>query len=179
MFSMMLTALFFAAPVAEVKAYAVPTMLVDAADASAKTFTIFDTRVKAAYDEGHIPGAVQLNVGQWGKTINAEKADAAFWKKELAAVGVTSKAVVLVYSDDIRDMCRVWWMFKLAGVADVRVLNGGWKAYITSKKPISKDKITNPAVEPHNWKPEPRFITKAEVVKLAEAKSGMEGSPGR
>ena len=172
MFPLLLTTLLVAAPAAEVKAYAVPTMLVEPAEASAKQFTIIDTRSKSTYDEGHIPGAVQLGVGPWGKVINAEKADAAFWKKELAAAGIGAKAVVLVYAEDIRDMCRAWWMFKLAGVQDVRVLNGGWKAYVIAKQTVSKDAVKIQPAEAFDWKPEPRFITKAEVVKLAEAKSG-------
>jgi thiosulfate/3-mercaptopyruvate sulfurtransferase len=172
MFPLILTTMLMAAPAAEVKTYAVPTLLVEAADVSAKQFTIIDTRTKAAYDDGHIPGAVQLSIGPWGKTINAEKADAAFWKKELAAAGVAAKAVVVVYSEDIKDMCRAWWMFKLAGVPDVRVVNGGWKAYTASKLPISKEAVAIKPAEPFDWKPEPRFINKAEVVKLAESKSG-------
>jgi thiosulfate/3-mercaptopyruvate sulfurtransferase len=172
MFPLILTTLLMAAPGADVKAYAVPTMLVEPADASAKSFTIIDTRSKSTYDEGHVPGAVQLGVGPWGKVINAGKADAAFWKKELAAAGIGSKAVVLVYAEDIRDMCRAWWMFKLAGVHDVRVLNGGWKAYVAAKQTISKEAVKIQAADGFDWKPEPRLITKAEVVKLAEAKSG-------
>ena len=133
MFPMMLATVLAASPTLEVKTYALPKLLVEANAAEDKAYTVFDTRAKPAYSEGHIPGAVQLSVGPWGKAINAEKADAAFWKKELAAIGVGSKSIVLVYSDDIRDMCRAWWMFKLAGVADVRVLNGGWKAYVAAK----------------------------------------------
>jgi thiosulfate/3-mercaptopyruvate sulfurtransferase len=171
MSSLLLTALLLA-PAAEVKAYAVPTMLVEAAVVDSRTFTIIDTRPKSDYAEGHIPGAVQLSIGPWGKAINAEKADSTFWKKELAAIGIGAKAVVLVYSDDIKDMCRAWWMFKLAGVQDVRVVNGGWKAYTATKLPVSKEATAVTPAEPFDWKPEQRFINKAEVVKLAEAKSG-------
>ena len=170
MLMILLVSFFLQAPVKAEPKYAKPEMLVTPADAAKATTLIFDVRAKPAYAGGHIPGAVQLGIGPWGKAINAQKADAAFWKKELAAVGVGPKATVLVYSDNVIDMCRAWWMFELAGVPNVRILNGGWDGYIAAKLEVSTTAtMANPA-EPYDWVPEKRFITKADVIELANAK---------
>jgi thiosulfate/3-mercaptopyruvate sulfurtransferase len=59
----------------------------------------------------------------------------------------------------------VWWMLKLAGVPDVRILNGGWKAYAAAKLPEEKD-IARATAAPHDWKPTDRFADKAKVLEM-------------
>jgi len=145
-------------------------LLVEAADAKlTKDFRVLDARPKAKYDEGHIPGAVHADLNPWSKVVTEGKADAAFWKRELAKVGVSPKQPVAVYADDMRDAARLWWMLKLAGVPDVRLVNGGWKAYAAAKLPVQKEAATATA-EPHDWKPDAtRLATKEDVLKQFEA----------
>lgn len=169
MFTLLLSASLLA-PAADPARYAKPDLLVEAAAAKAEAFTILDTRAKDKYADGHIPGAVNVPVGPWAKAVNDGKADAAYWKNALATVGVGPKTPVLVYSDDLRDSARAWWLLKLAGVPDARLLNGGWDAYKAAKLEVSKDIVTPKLAVPHDWKPEPRLAVLADVVKLADAK---------
>lgn len=159
------------APVADAPAkYARPELLVEAADVSADRQLVLDARSAAKYEAGHVPGAVNVPVMAWAKAIDDGKADAAFWKKTLAEVGVTGKTPVVVYSDDVKLTARGWWALKLAGVPDVRVLNGGWEAYTAAKLPVSKDVVKAKPADPVDWKAEPRLAVMADVVKLAEKK---------
>lgn len=169
MFTLLLSASLLS-PSADPAKYARPELLVEPADAKADTFAILDVRAKEKYADGHIPGAVNVAVGPWAKAVNDGRADAAFWKKELAKVGVSPKTPVLVYSDDLRDAARAWWLLKLAGVPDARLLNGGWGAYTAAKRPTSTEATAATPAEPADWKPEPRLAVLADVVKLANSK---------
>lgn len=88
------------------------------------------------YRAGHIPGAVFVDVegelsrhGEPGEGRHPLPADEA-----LAAAarrwGVRAGVPVVVY-DDHRMLAasRLWWALRRAGVADVRVLDGGWQAW--------------------------------------------------
>lgn len=147
-----------------------PQLLVEVDDSKlTATFRVLDVRGKAKYEDGHIPGSVLAEIGPWSKAITAGKADAEFWKVELAKVGVSPKTPTVVYSDDPRDAARAWWMLKLAGVPDVRLLNGGWKAYTTAKLPEHKTGAIAKAT-PHDWKPaSDRFADKKHVLDSLKA----------
>jgi thiosulfate/3-mercaptopyruvate sulfurtransferase len=160
--------LLFPATTADPSAYPNPNLLVEVEDLKPGAFHLLDVRGKAKYEAGHIPGAVLAEIGPWSKAVTAGTADAAYWKRELAAVGVSPGRPVVVYSDDVRDAARAWWLLKYAGVPDARILNGGWRAYTAAKRPEQKEPVTVKA-EPHDWKPDPtRLATKADV--LAELK---------
>jgi thiosulfate/3-mercaptopyruvate sulfurtransferase len=137
-------------------------------------FRVLDVRGREKYDGGHVPGAVAAQTGRWAQAVTDGKADAAFWKRELALVGVTPDKPVVVVSDDVRTGARAWWLLSLAGVPDVRLLNGGWDAYTAARLPVSKE-LTPARAEPHDWKPAPqRQATKGDVLGLAGKKR-----PGR
>lgn len=159
-----------AADPASVK-YARPDLLVEVGDLKDGKFVVLDVRSAAKYAAQHAAGAVSAPVGAWAKAIDDGKADAAFWKGELAALGITPKSAVVVYSSDWREAARAWWALKLAGVPDVRVLNGGWREYLDAKLPTSTQATTPKAADPAEWKPEPRLAVMADVVKLADGKT--------
>src|SRR5262249_9510972 len=147
-----------------------PQLLVEVDDPKlTKEFHLLDVRGKAKYEDGHIPGAVLAEIGPWSKTLTAGKADAAVWKATLARGGVSPQKPVVVYSDDPRDAARTWWMLKLAGVPDVRILNGGWKAYTAANLPVQKEPVAAKA-ETHDWKAVPeRFADKQHVLDQLKA----------
>lgn len=157
--------------------YPNPKLLVEPeelARAGPEKFLVLDVRGKANYDDGHAPGAVPAVTGPWSKAVTEGTADAAFWKRELAAVGVTPDKPVVVVSDDVRNAARVWWLLSLAGVEDVRLLSGGWDAYTAAKLPVSRES-TPARAPPHDWKPAPeRQATKDDVAGVAGRKR-----PGR
>ena len=156
-----------------------PELLVEAGDAKLKEFHLLDVRARAAYEAGHVPGAVHADVGPWSKAVNAARADAAFWKAELAKVGVTPKKPTVVYSDDPREAARAWWLLKYAGVPDARILNGGWQAYAGAKLPVQKEAVAARA-EPFDWKPDSeRLADKEEVLKALKSDTAIVDARSR
>ncbi|MCS6866238.1 MAG: rhodanese-like domain-containing protein [Gemmataceae bacterium] len=145
-------------------------LLVEVDDAQLKDYRVLDVRPRTKYDAGHIPGAVHANVEPWSKAVVAGQADRAFWKAQLAQVGVSPRVPVVVYSDDVREAARAWWLLKFAGVPDVRLLNGGWKAYTQAQLPIQKEATTATA-PPHDWQPDTARLAEKKHV-LAEYKNG-------
>ncbi|QJW99827.1 sulfurtransferase [Frigoriglobus tundricola] len=151
--------------------YPAPNLLVDPTDPKLKDFHLLDVRAAAKYAAGHVPGAVRADTAPWSKAVLANTADAAFWKAELAAIGVTPKKPTVVYADDARDAARTWWMLKYAGVPDVRILNGGWKAYTAAQLPTEKVETVAKA-PPHDWKPDTaRLADKKHVLEQLKAGS--------
>jgi thiosulfate/3-mercaptopyruvate sulfurtransferase len=146
-------------------------LLVEADKLAPAHFHILDTRAKSKFDEGHVPDAQHVDLGSWSKAILADKADAAFWKSELAKAGVTPRKPTVVYADDARDAARAWWMLKYAGVPDARILNGGWKAYTAARLPVQKESVASKA-EPHDWKPDPTRLADKKHV-LEQLKAGV------
>lgn len=138
---------------------------------SLETYRIVDVRQKATYDAGHIVGAVNVNASGWSKAVNAGTADSKFWRAELATLGISPEKPVVVYGEDIRDYCRVWWLLKHAGVENVSVLNGGWQGYLAIKAP-TETKTNTPLAKPHDWKPiAERRVTKAQLLEQLTTKT--------
>ena len=149
--------------------YPAANLLVEVTDPKLGEYHLLDVRPLAKHASGHAPGAVHTDTAPWSKAILADKADAAFWKTELAKLGVTPKQPTVVYADDARDAARAWWMLKYAGVPDVRILNGGWKAYTAAK--LTESKLVSAGVAPaHDWKP--------DTVRLADKKHVLEQLKG-
>lgn len=100
---------------------------------------------KPDYLSGHIPGAFNIwrpdyeaaPETQGGVTGNL--IDAAGFTKAMQAIGVDPDSKVVVY-DHKYDATRLWWAFFYYGKTDVRVLDGGIKAW--SKAGFDKDMLT-------------------------------------
>jgi|SRR5579883_2258499 len=156
--------------------YARPELLVEP-DAilkprAAEKFRILDVRSQGKYEAGHVPGAVAAPLTKWSKATAGKTADAAFWKAELAAVGVEPGRPVLVYADDVREACRGWWLLTSAGVPDVRLLDGGWKAYTAAGGPVRKEADTATAAT-HDWQGQAgRKADKEDVLGMVRGKKG-------
>ncbi len=149
--------------------YPAPNLLVEVTDPKLKDYHLLDVRTKAKYGVSTIHGAVNVDVAPWAKAILADKADAAFWKKELANIGVSPKTPTVILADDVRDAARAWWMLKYAGVPDVRILNGGWKAW-TAAKLSTENSASVAKAEPHDWKPDTaRLADKKHVLEQLKA----------
>ncbi len=100
---------------------------------------------------GHIPGAIFLDTYSVETGPTSEYGDgyaspADSHLKELsvlqtffASMGITKDKTVIVYAeDDITTMTagRIAWALLYAGVNDVRILNGGYKAWVKAGNPV-------------------------------------------
>ncbi|MFN0088407.1 MAG: sulfurtransferase [Blastocatellia bacterium] len=88
------------------------------------------------YQAGHLPGAIHLNTDElengyprWALRPASEL------HRVIGGLGITPGSTVVVYGKQTIAAARVWWVMKYAGVADVRLLNGGFAAWTASGYP--------------------------------------------
>ena len=102
----------------------------------------------AEFREAHIPGAGFFDLD------SASDADSPYvnmlpsadrFTTVARSLGIGRDTLVVVY-DSSYVSARVWWMFKLFGHENVRVLNGGWKRWKQEGRPVeSGDGASRPA----------------------------------
>lgn len=96
------------------------------------------------YDEGHIPGAVFLDVD--GDLADPPEVgpgrhplpDASAFIARLEAAGIGEEHLVVAY-DDVGGWvaARLWWMLDDLGHGSVAVLDGGWPAWVAAGHPVT------------------------------------------
>ncbi|MGC4112545.1 MAG: sulfurtransferase [Nocardioides sp.] len=129
-----------------------PGLLVDVEDLDGLDAVLVDTRLaqtaptgRERYDAGHLPGAAYLDVdddlaeppGTGGRHPLPEAG------RLVAAVrraGVSRGSRVVVYDDGPGTAaCRLWWLLRDYGHAEVEVLNGGLAAWTAAGRPLSTE----------------------------------------
>ncbi len=104
---------------------------------------------QGAFDQGHIPGAVALN---WFHDLeerpHRDIASRATIERLLGAAGVSPDTTLVVYGDNNNWFATyAYWLFRLYGHSDVRVMNGGRKKWMEEGRPMTKETTTYPKVE--------------------------------
>jgi thiosulfate/3-mercaptopyruvate sulfurtransferase len=101
----------------------------------------------AAYDAGHIPGAVKIN---W-KTELQDPVRRDFVNKEqfeklLSGKGISDRDIVILYGGNNNWFAAyAYWYFKLYGHRNVKLLDGGRKKWELDNRPLSTDAVQRPA----------------------------------
>jgi molybdopterin synthase sulfurtransferase len=124
--------------------------------------------------EGHIPGAIFLDTYSIETGPSSEYGDgyespSHSYVKALpvlqaffASMGITKDKTVVVYADDDISMMtagRIAWALLYAGVNDVRILNGSFKAWTKAKYPVETGATSwKPAVSFGESSGRPEFI---------------------
>ena len=101
------------------------------------------------YGRAHIPGAICLPVDSYLKEETAEGEltwhvfDAAGFQKLAALLGMCRDEEIIVY-DDYHGLfaTRFWWVCHYFGFDGVRVMNGGWHAWLELGYPVSAVPVT-------------------------------------
>lgn len=108
-----------------------------------------DVRSRNAYDAGHIPGAVSVDVNEWksASLVDGGLYDAAAWSERVGKLGITRDTNVVVYGDNPTNATRIWWTLKYLGVRHVGILNGGWEAWEDAAATVSTDEPVVAAVD--------------------------------
>ena len=118
---------------------------------------VFEVSVDpAAFDQGHIPGAVALN---WFHDLeerpHREIASKTTAERLLGSAGVTWDTTIVAYGDNNNWFAAyAYWLFKLYGHRDVRIMNGGRKKWMDEGRPMTKEtasyaRVTYEAREPN------------------------------
>ena len=90
-----------------------------------------DARDRAAFDAGHVPGALHVPVEEWNKAAKAADigfTNTAYWDDAFGRLGLNPAAVGVAYDDGrMTNAARVWFILQYFGAKAV-ILNGGWPA---------------------------------------------------
>jgi len=98
------------------------------------------------YDSGHIPGAVKVD---WLEDLNdpvvRHYLDAEHFAALLARKGIARDTTVVLYGDKSNWWATyAFWVFKLFGHPDVRILNGGRARWIAEGRPLTRTQSSYP-----------------------------------
>jgi thiosulfate/3-mercaptopyruvate sulfurtransferase len=94
-----------------------------------------------AYDSGHIPGSVGWN---WKKdtqqTVRRDIPDKAGLEALLGRAGIANDTTVIFYGDNNNWFATfAFWLLKLYGHKDARVMNGGRKKWMDEGRAVTTD----------------------------------------
>jgi len=95
----------------------------------------------AAYDEGHIPGAVAWNwTSQLSDGVRRDIVSRENLGKLLSDSGIGPETTIVLYGDN-NNWFAAWayWQLKLFGVEDVKILDGGRKYWLAQGLPTTTD----------------------------------------
>lgn len=100
-----------------------------------------------AYDQGHIPGAVALN---WKTELQDQVTRDIVGQKDLerllSKLGVTRDTTLVLYGDNNNWFgAYAFWLLKIYGHKDVRVMNGGRKKWLEEGREVTTDVPSYPA----------------------------------
>lgn len=140
--------------------------------------TVLDVRKVEEYNDGHIPGSINVFYGVWGikkgVLLNELPSDDDL-KDILSSAGIepTTQVVVVSKGETMplrTDATRVAWTLRYAGVENAAVLSGGIEKWIADKKPLSKDAV-KPKAKPYRGKFNKQFFANKAYVMGAIGKA--------
>lgn len=107
------------------------------------------------YDTGHIPGAVKID---WHTELNdpitRDFIDEKKFEELCSKKGISNDTTVVFYGDKNNWWaCYSFWIFKLFGHQECKIMDGGRKKWIEENKPMTKEV---PSYPPTNYKANPR-----------------------
>ena len=124
--------------------FAHPEHLVDAAWVEAHkddaNVVVVDCDVDAGYNRGHISGAVLVpdNYEKNPDTGRIHLMNPDQFKTMCEGLGIGDDTLVITY-DNAQSLtaARLWWALNTYGHSDVKVLNGGWRRWVTEGREVS------------------------------------------
>jgi thiosulfate/3-mercaptopyruvate sulfurtransferase len=129
------------------------------------------------YRAGHLPGAVYADLdralaGPPGEGGRHPLPDAPLFEAAMRDAGVCNAGPVVVYDEaDATAAARAWWLLRFHGHRDVRVLDGGLRAWVAAGLPVS---TTDAAPVPGDFTARPGQLPVVDAVGAAEiARSGF------
>ena len=135
-----------------------------------------DTR--ARYAAKHLPGAVFFDIdalSDTGTTLPHMLPPADRFEREMSALGVPSsgpdqdgKTLVVYEQAGVFSAPRAWWMLRVMGAADVRVLDGGLAAWEAAGLPVESGEV---ALKPAKFD---AVLDRTALAGLAELKTALE-----
>ena len=99
-----------------------------------------DRNARTEYENEHIPGALYFDIDEIADT-NAPLAhtlpSSVKFSSMVRKMGIGDGMRIVVYDrDGLFSAARAWWMFRVMGVKEVSVLNGGLKKWLAENRAI-------------------------------------------
>ncbi len=138
---------------------------------AAEKVVIIDTRDAAAYAAGHLPEAVNLReIFTFLATSTAEGLEAlkSTFAEHFGAIGLSGAETAVFYEDALNSgygqSCRGYYLLTWLGYPKVKVLNGGYSAWMAQGLPVSTAPVTpKAAVFPSDLPMADVMLTKHDV----------------
>ena len=114
-------------------------------------FVLIDCGEPDAYRRAHIPGAVPISHAPFlkGATNSRLVMEADEFEPLVRRLGVSNDTPVIVYDEAASlQAARVWWVFERFGHREVRVLDGGFPAWLDEGRPLTS---RSPRPEPGSF----------------------------
>ena len=133
-----------------------------------------------SYRQGHLPGAVFTDLdrdlaGPPGPAGRHPLPDPAAFQAAMRAAGVSQDRPVVVYDDgDATIAARCWWTLRYFGHQDVRVLDGGHRAWADAAPRSLEVTTAEPAPAPGDFTAEPGHLPVLDAAGAqAAARTGL------
>lgn len=154
-----------------------------AAHLDAPDVVVFDCRFdlthpgtgREQYAQGHIPGALYLDLEQdLSRPKQAHGGrhplpEIVSFCRKMGALGVDEAVTVVAYDAQQGSMAaRLWWMLRYLGHDRVRVLDGGWGAWLAGGYPVGRDVRTR---APRTFVPRVRSGALVDIEELRRRRS--------
>jgi thiosulfate/3-mercaptopyruvate sulfurtransferase len=99
------------------------------------------------YDTGHIPGAIKIDwVADLNDPVTRDYLDRERFEQLLGAKGISNDTTVVFYGDKNNWWATyAFWVFKLFGHKDARILNGGRAKWIAEGRELTREVPNYPA----------------------------------
>ena len=118
------------------------------ADPDLRIVEVCSLRDDKTYHEGHIPGAmwVYWKSACWQSTDRDFVTPAAM-AQMFGSMGIGPQSTVVLYGDPVQYGSYAFWAFTMAGHANLRLLDGGRRKWVTEGRPMSRNVPRFPAVD--------------------------------
>ncbi|OAV43873.1 sulfurtransferase [Lewinella sp. 4G2] len=117
---------------------------------------LFDVEAgRTSFREGHIPGAYHLHMDDDlsgeiipGKTGRHPLPPVEVFTAKMSLFDLDAGKQVVVYDDKGGALAaRLWWMLRAIGHENVRVLDGGYPAWVHANLPVQTEQVPLPATD--------------------------------
>jgi thiosulfate/3-mercaptopyruvate sulfurtransferase len=103
---------------------------------------------KAEYLKAHIPGAVHFDIEEisdHSSSLPHMMPSPEQFARQMGEMGIGDKMTIVVYDGaGLFSAPRVWWMLRVFGAADVRILDGGMPKWSSEGRPTEGGAIKRP-----------------------------------
>ncbi len=126
------------------------------------------------YSTGHIPGAVHIDwVNDLNDQLVRDYVGHIRFAELCAEKGISNDTTVVFYGDKSNWWaCYAFWVFKLYGHADCRIMNGGRSKWLAEGRPMTKDVAAYPPTK-YEAQPQDRSVRAFRDEVLAHQQAGL------